>query len=184
MKKLLLSLLFVAQPALAAEEALTECRQIEEIAERVACYDKIADSNFPMDASDRVETAAPPQTTPPSQTTPPPQTAPPPEISNSNAVPDAQSLFGKNDAEAKRIVETSMAIEQINQIEAKITDVRKSAYKKLTVTLDNGQTWRQLDHKPLPLKSGEIVIVREASLGSYLMEKQAGSRSIRVKRVN
>lgn len=184
MKRLLLSLLFVAQPALTAEEALTQCRQIEEITERVACYDKIADSDFPMDSSDRVETTPPPETAPLPETGPPLETTAPPEITQSNAVPDAQSLFGKNDAEAKRIVETSMAIEQINQIEAKVTDVRKSAYKKLTVTLDNGQTWRQLNHKPLSLKSGDIVIVREASLGSFLMEKQSGSRSIRVKRVD
>ncbi|MCK5431293.1 MAG: hypothetical protein KAJ03_01045 [Gammaproteobacteria bacterium] len=166
MKKLLLSLLFLAQPALTAEEALTKCRQIEEIAERVVCYDKIADSHFPMESSDRVETTSPP------------------EISKSNAVPDTQSLFGKNEAEAIRIVEDSLAIEHISQIEATVTDVRKSAYKKLTVTLDNGQIWRQLDSKPMPLKSGETVIVRAASLGSFLMEKQSGSSSIRVKRVN
>ncbi len=172
MKKLLFSLLFLAQPALAAEEALTKCRQIEEIAKRVVCYDKIVDSHFP------VETAPPPETTLL------PETTPPPEISKSNAVPDAQFLFGKTDADANRIVEASLAIKQIGQIEAEVTDVRKSAIKKLTVTLDNGQIWRQLDNQPMLLKSGETVIVRKASLGSFLMQKQSGSRSIRVKRVN
>ena len=171
MKKLLLSLLVLAQPALTADEALTECRQIDEVAERVVCYDKFVDSHFPTDSSDtdssdRVEIATPP------------------EITKSNAVPDAQSLFGTSDAEAKRLVETSLAIEQIDQIIAIVTDVRKSATKKLTVTLDNGQNWRQLDSQRLRLKSGETVIVRKASLGSYLMEKQSGSRSIRVKRAN
>ena len=65
-----------------------------------------------------------------------------------------------------------------------MTDVQKSAYKKLTVTLDNGQVWRQLDNRPMHLKTGEAVVVREASLGSFLLEKQSGSRSIRVKRAN
>ncbi len=171
MKKLLLSLLFLAQPALTADEALTECRQIEEVAERVVCYDKFVDSHFPTDSSDtdssdRVEITTPPETT------------------ESNAVPNAQSLFGTNDAEAKRIVEISLAIEQINQIVAIVTDVQKSATKKLTVTLNNGQIWRQLDSQRMRLKSGETVIIRKASLGSYLMEKQSGSRSIRVKRAN
>ncbi|MCZ6503043.1 MAG: hypothetical protein O6945_11070, partial [Gammaproteobacteria bacterium] len=59
-----------------------------------------------------------------------------------------------------------------------------SVYKKLTVTLDNGQIWRQLDNNPLPLKSGETVVVRAALLGSFLMEKQSGGVSIRVKRLN
>ena len=166
MKKLLLPLLFLAHPALAAEDTLAECRQIEEIAKRVVCYDKFVDSHHLMDSSDSAESSRPPATT------------------DSNAVLDAQSLFGKDDAEAKRIVETSVAINQISQIEATVTDVQKSAHKKLTVTLENGQTWRQLDNDRMFLKSGETVVVREASLGSFLMEKTSGSRSIRVKRVN
>ena len=160
MKKLQISLLLLfTLPALANEEALTKCRQIEEIAARVACYDKFVDAHYSMDSSDSVEVSA-------------------------ATGPDAESLFGTSDAEAKRIVESSMAIEQISQIEAVVTDVRESATEKLTVALDNGQIWQQLDSQRLLLKSGETVIIRKASLGSFLMEKQSGSRSIRVKRAN
>jgi hypothetical protein len=166
MNKLLLALLFLAQPALTAEETLTMCRPIEEIAERVVCYDRFVDSHLPTVSSDSVDTITPP------------------EISESIAVPDAQSLFGTADAEAKRIVEITLEIEQIDQIAAIVTDVRESATKTLTVTLDNEQVWRQLDSQRLRLKSGEAVIVRKASLGSYLLEKQSGGRSIRVKRLN
>ena len=175
MKKLLLSLLFLALPALADEEALTKCRQIEDIAERVACYDKVVDSHLPKDSSDGLQTTRPTESKPITKPT---------ESAHTNAVPDAQSLFGTTDAEAKRIVETTLSIEQISQIEAIVTDVQKSAAKKLTVILDNGQIWRQLDSQPLRLKSGETVIIRKASLGSFFMEKKSGSRSIRVKRVN
>ncbi len=152
MNRILLTLMFLAQPALAADQALTQCRQIVDIEERVACYDAIIDSR-----AEKTET---------------------------NAIPDAQSLFGTNDADAKRIVETSLAIEQIDQLEAVVTSIQKSATRKLTVTLDNGQVWRQLDNQPMRLKSGEMVIVRKASMGSYLMGKKSGGRSIRVKRAN
>ena len=141
MNKLLLPLVLIAQPAL-AEESMTECRQIEDIVERVSCYDKIVDSRHQAD------------------------------------------LFGTHDSEAKRIVEKSLAIEQISQIEATVVNVRESASMKLTVVLDNEQIWRQLDNQPMHLKSGETVIVRKASLGSFLMEKKSGGRSIRVKRTN
>ena len=152
MKKLLLTLLFTfTQTAFAAEEALTECRQIEELEARVACYDNFVDSRYPT---------------------------------RSDAVPDAQSLFGADDAEAKRIVETTLAIEQIDHIEAIVTGVRKSASDKFIVSLDNGHVWRQLDNKSLHLEPGEAVSVRKASLGSYLLEKESGSRSIRVKRID
>jgi len=167
MRNLLLPLLLLfAQPALSAEEALAKCRQIEEIAERVACYDRIVDSRIPMYSSDSGEAGAPS------------------ESAESSTIPDAQSLFGTNDAEAKRIVESTLAIEQIDQIEAIVTDARTSASRKLTVILDSGQIWRQLDSKPLRVKSGDTVVIRKASLGSFLMEKKSGSRSIRVKRVN
>ena len=129
MKKLLLPLLMlVHQAVLADDETLIECRQIEAIEERVACYDAVVDSY--------------------------------------------------------RTLGTAIAIEQVEQIEATVTDVRESASNKLTVTLDNGQVWRQLDNKTLRLKNGEAVIVRKASLGSFLLEKESGSRSIRVKRLN
>lgn len=157
MKKILVIFLFLTQPALATEQALLDCRRIDEVAARVVCYDQIVDSISMADSEQGAEVSPP---------------------------PDAQSLFGKNDAEAKRIVETSFAIDQIVQIEAKVTDVQKSAHRKLTVTLDNGQIWRQLDNQRMPLKRGETVIVREASLGSFLLEKTTGSRSIRVKRAN
>ena len=150
MKNPLIALLLFAPSALAANEALTQCRQIEEVEERVACYDEIVDALSAKPA----------------------------------AVPDAQSLFGTDDAEAKRIVEETLEIEQIEQIEATVADVRMSATRKMTVALDNGQVWRQLDSKPLSLESGDGVIIRKASLGSFLLEKKSGSRSIRVKRAN
>jgi len=171
MKKLLLLLLFFTQSALTAEETLIKCRQIEEISERVVCYDNIVDSHFPTDSSDAASSVRVEITTQP-------------EVTESNVVPDAQSLFGTNDAEAKRLVEKSMDIEQISEIEAIVTDVRNSATKRFTVSLDNGQIWRQLDDQRLTLKSGDAVVVRKASFGSYLMEKMSGSRSIRVTRLN
>ena len=150
MKKPLLLLLYLfVQTAYAADEALVECRQIEDVEERVACYDRIVDSLY-----------------------------------ESGAIPEAQSLFGRDDAEAKRIVEATLAIEQIDQVEAMVTEVRKSATRKLVITLDNGQIWRQLDSQTMRLKNGESVVVRKASLNSFLMEKKSGSRSIRVKRAN
>lgn len=150
MKRLILPLLFLfVQSAFAVEDALTRCRQIEDIEERVACYDKVVDS-----------------------------------LSESVAIPQAQALFGRGDAEAKRIVETTLAIEQIDRVTAVVTEIRESATRKLIITLDNGQIWRQLDSQTMRLKNGESVIVRKASLNSFLMAKKSGGRSIRVRRVN
>ena len=66
-------------------------------------------------------------------------------------------------------------------VEARITRVKRSADKKIVVTLDNGQIWRQIDNEPIVLRNGDEIIVRPARLGSYLMEKRSGSGRIRVK---
>ncbi|MDJ0749162.1 MAG: hypothetical protein QNJ11_06740 [Woeseiaceae bacterium] len=161
---LLLSLL--PWTSLAADTALIECRQIDDIEKRVACYDDIVDSRYRSDSSGHTDAAA----------------APAP--AEDREVPDAQSLFGTGDAEARQIVETTLEIEQIEQIEATVSDVRESVGDKMIVTLDNGQIWRQLDSKTLHLKNGEVVIIRKASFGSFLLEKKSGSRSIRMKRIS
>ena len=50
--------------------------------------------------------------------------------------------------------------------------------------LDNAQIWEQLDSSRLTLKTGEGILIKSARLGSFLLEKQTGSRSIRVKRID
>lgn len=43
---------------------------------------------------------------------------------------------------------------------------------------------RQIDNQRIPLRNEDKIIIREAALGSYLMEKLSGSGSIRVKRLD
>jgi hypothetical protein len=171
MKKLLLLAILFAHSASATDGSLFDCRQIEGTEERVSCYDRIVDSQLPVRQSKKevVENTRVDGSTG--------EDAPP-------SVPDALSLFGKQDAEAKRMVQKSLAIKEIDQIKATVSSVKRSAYKKLTVTLDNGQVWQQLDNEPLPLSTGDLITVRLAKLGSYLLKKQSGSGSIRVKRLN
>ena len=158
---LLIQLLVTSYPGLAAEGSLFECRQIDDIKERVLCYDKIVDA----------------LSSPPLSTT---------AIDNPEQAPkpDAHALFGKDAAETSRIVEKTLAIEKLEQIQARITGLKRSVDKKFTITLDNGQIWRQIDNQRIPLRNEDKIIIREATLGSYLMEKQSGSGSIRVKRLD
>ena len=157
---LLIQLLATSYPGLAAERSLFECRQIRESEERVQCYDKIVDAL----------TSGPSITT----TT---------DNHEQVAKPDAQALFGKDATETSRIVEQTLAIEKLDQIQARVTGLKRSVDKKFTITLDNGQIWRQIDNQRIPLRNEDRIIIREATLGSYLMEKHSGSGSIRVKRL-
>jgi hypothetical protein len=68
-------------------------------------------------------------------------------------------------------------------LHASLKEVDQNPHGKLVLHLDNGQIWRQLDSSRLPVRSGERVVIRSASMGSHLLEKASGSRKIRVKRI-
>ncbi|MCH9691083.1 MAG: hypothetical protein K0U59_03290 [Gammaproteobacteria bacterium] len=64
-----------------------------------------------------------------------------------------------------------------------IANSRKGAYGKLTITLANGQVWRQTASSLGSWKSGEKVEIKRGALGSFLMRKHSGGKSVRVKRI-
>lgn len=77
-----------------------------------------------------------------------------------------------------------LTVEQIEEESIVVTAISKTPSDKLTISLENGQVWRQLDSKRLPLNVGDAVIVRSGSLGSFKLAKEGSSRSIRVKRLD
>lgn len=121
--KLLLLLAF-ASPALADDDALLKCRDIDDNDKRLACFDEYVGMRF-------------------------------------------------------------LTVEQIEEESAEtVTAVTKSSAGRLTITLENGQVWRQSDSKSFRISVGDAVVVRAKSLGSFMMSKEGSSRSIRVKRAN
>ncbi len=152
----------LTQMAVAAEGSFSACREITGIKERVACYDRLVDAS-------RIK-----------------------PVKETADLPGAEDLFGKQESEVLQIVKQSLAAKEgeltqtslkfVEQIESAVTEVKRSVGRKLTIALENGQVWQQLDNGPMSLKTGEIITIRAARLGSFLMRKQSGSGSIRVKR--
>jgi hypothetical protein len=52
---------------------------------------------------------------------------------------------------------------------------------RLTVTLDNGQTWRQVDTDRTDVRPGDEVTIRPGLLGSYLLTGDRDGRAVRVR---
>lgn len=76
------------------------------------------------------------------------------------------------------------ADEQVNEITAKIAGLRM-INNKLTLVLDDGARWQQIDSRNLPrtAKPGMEIKIRRAALGSYLANID-GMIAIRVRRTN
>ena len=132
---------------------LARCAAIGAADERLACYDALAKA-----------TAARPEG------------SPAPAVQPSQAGGDDPGRFGL--ATHKTQVNGG---QDSQKIAARVTSVREDRQGKVTVILDNGQTWAVHERDPL-LQSGDAVTIRHAALGSYLMTTPA-RHSYRVQRL-
>jgi len=147
---------------MAESQTIAACQAISEPTNRLACFDSLPCVDSLIGSKHGIVSEDP---------------------IDKRATPDARALFGKKPTEAKRIIEKKLDLEHIDQITSAIINVKRTAYKKLQLTLENDQVWRQLDREPIFLRAGDDVLIRSAKLGSYLLSKQSGSGSIRVKRI-
>jgi len=170
--------------AVQADELFDEllvCRDLPSDEVRVFCYDSAVDRS-------RQRGGSPPPTT----------HASPPPVPAATAVPVAtaaasggaaseisqEDLFGKNGDEVQRTVEEVTGNERIENLNARITELRQAGYERVAMTLDNGQTWQQIDSSSLRLRVGDDVRIERASFGSFMLQKVGSKRTMRVKRLN
>lgn len=149
---------FVPSLSVAADSTLA-CRDIEDPAARLACYDAAAQpAPEPLpDAPDSDSSAASEDA---------PQTEP--VAGDALAEPRPMPDFGGPERE---------------DFVAAIKRVWRNGIGRQTVELSNGEVWVQIGSKALPLRPDEVVVIRPGVSRSHLLEKQSGSRQVRVKRV-
>lgn len=171
-------MVLTAGPAYAADRIRTEldtCRLLANDGERLACYDRAAGRILAQAAAP--EPAPAPAATAPAAAAPAAATA-------AASTPDAEDNFGRERAlaaeEAKRQEQQARAAGELSAAVAGI-DTRMDGL--MTITLDNGQVWRQ--NRPdsmFRLKVGDPVRIQPGSLKSFILSGP-GNRSTRVTRV-
>jgi hypothetical protein len=167
-----------AQAAEGLDALLRACRAETDDARRLACYDRIAGP----------AQAAPAPVSPGTGSVPPAAassasaaSAPP---SGEAAAAGAAEDFGLEQAqaneEAKRQQEKARALAEL---EASVTGIDARMDGLLTITLDNGQVWRQ--NRPdsrFRLKVGDRIRIQPGSLNSFILSGPT-NKSTRVTRV-
>lgn len=73
--------------------------------------------------------------------------------------------------------------QQKEEILASITKLVRNARDYATITLSNGQVWRQSEVSNISLKENNMVTVRKGALGVYYLSKTTSKRKLRVKRI-
>ena len=180
MKRMGIALLFLAglsAPVLAQSlpQQLSRCLAITGTLQRLACYDAVAHGAG-------LSAPAPAYAPPPAPTyapayTPTPAYAPPPVTAS--ATP--QNAFG-----ADRLPRTAPPPHQVNRIVADIVHFDLDIRGRFTLTLSNGQVWRQIegdDSRTKPRPGARSVTIEHAVLGSYALTFNDSNRLYKVTRV-
>ena len=153
----------LAQSTLSGQ--LASCLTIFGAVERLACYDRVARA-----AAGQTGVGAPGR----------PATAPPPSAPVPVATPPIQA-FGSEQLRSPRARTT-----QPDRLAADIAGINFSPFGKFTVTLSNGQVWRQLDsddHTVGARKSMHSARIERGLLGSYNLQFNDSSLVYKVARV-
>ena len=153
-------------------QTITDCREINSAVVRLDCYDQAVDAQQSVADEPAAEMVAPVA------------------AAKSTAAPEAstqmspEALFGKNVVEVQKTVQAATGTKDIDRLESLVSKIRISASGKAIITLDNGQVWTQVDSSRLRLSGYDRVVIRKASLGSYMLTKVGSKTSMRVKRIS
>lgn len=142
---------------------LAACRALVDPIERLACYDGI-----PLAAADQPVAKAPVATT---------------DRDINPADDNPAALFGLDPVVRSQTLEQAAGIQLPDFIEAAVVVVRMRADRRLELTLDNGQRWLQVESAALQASLGDRVRIRQAALGSFLLQVNGIGRGYRVRRL-
>jgi hypothetical protein len=166
-------------PASAADElrlALDNCRSLANDGERLACYDRAA-GRILAQAPEPAATAATPAAAAPAAATAATATVAAPSPGDADNFGRERALAAE---EAKRKEQETRAI---GELSANVTDIDTRVDGLMTITLDNGQVWRQTRPDSMfRLKTGDPIRIQPGAMKSFILSGPS-NRSTRVSRV-
>lgn len=148
-----------ASSQLAPVEEFLGCREVESERLRLECYDGIADRLM-------AEASVTPAALEASKN---------PEAAET----ESENLFGKSAEGTSAII---AGVEEVDEVVARVTRVVKDGRGRLVLVLDNQQRWRQVSSERFRIKVGDEVVIRDAAMGSFVLQQRSGGRKIKVRR--
>lgn len=161
-----------AQSAPSLSDALQTCAGMPDDTARLRCFDKIVPKS--EDAAPAPEPAAVPAPVPAASQAPAPPTVP----------AAAAGTFGSEQLPAETKADEAREEERLTAV---VTNVAYDYARHFTVTLDNGQVWKQLtsdsDKARFPGQGTTTVTIARGIFGSYNLTIGKGSRIYKVRRI-
>lgn len=157
----LLLLVFISTPVIAKniEQELLNCSSFSPSPKRLACYDNLA----------KHLSAHPP-------------TAKNMAIPNTAIKVDVDSKPDQDIVLAKFGLPDKSPVKKVDMLSAIVVSLKRNAYKKIQLSLDNGQVWMQKDSTQIHFKIGDTVIIKRGALGSFFIAIKGRTKRMRAKR--
>ena len=100
------------------------------------------------------------------------------------ALPSAEERFGYRGEVARESIEREKAATPtLERLQGKVESLSAQPSGDWVITLDNGQVWAQVPTGTrFSLRVGDAVTITPGALGSFLLRKDSGGGSVRVRR--
>lgn len=142
-------------------DQLAQCRAVQNDLQRLTCYDNIGYKISPP-AVEAVVTNEIPHTEIAAT------------VSNPATAATTTDSFG---------IEHKIAEKTVPSIGSTVVNIEQSRRGFWTITLDNGQKWRQITSDGFVLRKGEDVVISRGSFNSFLLSKKGSERQTKVTRL-
>lgn len=156
-------------------DAMKQCAQTQNSLQRLVCFDRIASRL--QDYSDEVLPQARVVTS-----------APLTSASSQPRVVKSVSTGPSDDVDLP--FEPNNSVEDFGRVEiikdtllASVAAITYDRNDYFTVTLNNGQMWRQTEVSRIKIDVGDRIEIEEGVFGSFILTSEASNRTARVKRV-
>ncbi len=172
---LILCAALIAAPLTARSQgSLEACAEINDDAQRLTCYDRLAGRAMQGPAS---PTFAAPAEPPPGAAAPSTAAAPAGVVASAAATKPAVAKDPVADfGLSEQAIKERAPEEYVERIAGRVTNVGLAPSDRYVITLDNGQVWEQSERNPRAiLAPGDTVTIKRAALGSF---KLSGPRSV------
>lgn len=140
-------------------EAILKCKAEQNSLQRLLCFDKVAEniSGLKDQSFSEAQASAPVA----AAVTP-----------NNNTAQRQQQDFGKTPID-----------ETPDALSSRVTKVKKDRLKRQTLTLQNGQVWREIGSSGHVVTNGQQVTIEKGLFGSYYLSVDGSNRELQVKRI-
>lgn len=172
----LLALTGTAQADESIQDAMRKCGSVQNSLKRLVCYDDIVNNLERYSGLDDLMNI--PAPLPPSAAA---GTTPSAPVATQQA-PKAQQEQSTTDRFGFEHKRANVDTEE--RIFAKVTKVKKGPYDKVSISLDNGQVWKETDSMArLKVKVDDEIYIEKGALGAFFLGKEGLNKRLKVKRV-